>query len=75
MEAAMKAFAGTVVAVWGICVLIGCESSGNQYDGVSRFAGDSPYYGPGSLPREHPAPPAAEVPDTGSGESVQPNLG
>lgn len=70
MEAAMKAFAGTILAVWGICVLTGCESPGNQYDGVSRFAGDSPYYGPGSLPREHPAPPAPEVPDTGSGESA-----
>lgn len=70
MEADMKAFAGTVLAVCGICALTGCESPGNQYDGVSRFAGDGAYYGPGSLPREHPAPPTPEVPDTGPGESA-----
>lgn len=67
----MKAFAGTVLAIWGICALVGCESAGNRYDGVSRFAGsDRPYYGPGSAPREHPAPPAPESPDAGPGKSA-----
>jgi hypothetical protein len=53
------------MAIWGICALVGCESAGNQYDGVSRFAG-APYYGPGSPPRE--PPPAPELPD-GSGST------
>jgi len=56
----MKMFAMTL-AICGICTLAACESStGNQYDGVSRFAGaPGPYYGPGSPPRE---PPIAEPP-------------
>lgn len=61
----MRTFAATLMAVWGICALAACESAGGQqYDGVSRFAGAStPYYGPGSVPREpHPSP---EQPDPG----------
>lgn len=58
----MRTFAATLMAVWGICALVACESAGGQqYDGVSRFAGAStPYYGPGSPPRE--PPPAPELP-------------
>lgn len=56
----MKTFATTFIAICGICALSACESSGGQYDGVSRFAGaPGPFYGPGSPPRE---PPVAEPP-------------
>lgn len=60
----MRTFAATLMAVWGLCALAACESSGGQYDGVSRFAGAStPYYGPGSMPREPAASPSPEQPD------------
>jgi hypothetical protein len=51
----MRSFFATLVTIWGICALTGCESAGGQYDGVSRFA-DRPYYGPGSAPREPSLP-------------------
>lgn len=67
----MKAIARTVLAIWGICVLVGCESAGNRYDGVSRFAGsDRSDYGPDSTQREHSAPSAPEIPDAGPGKSA-----
>ncbi len=67
----MNAFAGTVLAIWGICALVGCESAGNQYDGISRFAdSDRPNYGPGSTPREHTATSTPEIPDAGPGKSA-----
>ncbi len=60
----MRTFAATLMAVWGICALAACESAGGQYDGVSRFAGAStPYYGPGSVPREPTPNPSPEQPD------------
>lgn len=60
----MRTFAATLMAILGICALSACESpGGDQYDGVSRFAGAStPYYGPGSPPRE--VSPAPDSPDT-----------
>ena len=49
----MRTFLATVVTIWGMFALMACESTGGQYDGVSRFAsGYGPYYGPGSPPRE-----------------------
>ncbi len=63
----MRTFAATLVAVWGICALTACESAGGQqYDGVSRFAGAAtPYYGPGSPPREPSPTPSPEQPNPG----------
>jgi hypothetical protein len=46
----MRAFAAISTAILGACTLAACESS-SEYDGVSRFAA-TPYYGPGSPPRE-----------------------
>jgi hypothetical protein len=55
MEAVMKMFAAGMAALIGAGALAACESSGGQYDGVSRFAGSAtPFYGPGSPPREPP---------------------
>lgn len=56
----MRTFLATVMVIWGMCALTACESTGEQYDGVSRFAaGYGPYYGPGSPPREAPGQDAA----------------
>ena len=68
LEAAMKPFTAMFMAIFTICALAACESAGNQYDGVSRFAADRPYYGPGSAP--HEAPPAPEVPGEGPNASI-----
>ena len=58
----MRTFLATVMTIWGMCALMACESTGDQYDGVSRFAaGYGPYHGPGSPPREAPA---QDVPGT-----------
>lgn len=73
MEAILKMFAAGMAALLGAGMLAACESAGGQYDGVSRFAGSAtPFYGPGSPPRE--APPkipgvndqAVAVPEAGS---------
>jgi hypothetical protein len=59
----MRPFMAMLAAIWGVCALVGCETSNNQYDGVSRFAGShGPYYDPGSAPREAPAPPLPDKP-------------
>lgn len=64
----MKAFAAGLSALLAAGALAACESS-SEYDGVSRFAA-TPYYGPGSPPRESPeAPP--EIP----GRTDQDTLG
>ena len=63
----MKAFAATTTAILGACALAACESS-SEYDGVSRFA-STPYYGPGSPPREDlPEIPGRTDQDTLGGE-------
>ena len=52
----------TLIAIGGLCVLAACESDGGANDGVSRFAGPvTPYYGPGSVPREQPVPEAGPL--------------
>lgn len=56
----MKSFVVAATAIMGLASLAACESS-SEYDGVSRFA-STPYYGPGSPPREKEAPPAPEIP-------------
>jgi hypothetical protein len=63
----MKVFAAAVTAILGACTLAACESS-SEYDGVSRFA-STPYYGPGSPPREDlPEIPGRTDQDTLGGE-------
>lgn len=53
----------TLIAISGMCVLAACESDGSKNDGISRFAGSyGPYYGPGSPPREPPAPDVPTIP-------------
>ena len=51
----MKAFFAMIAAAWAMCGLAACETT-QQYDGISRFAETggvvSPYYGPGSTPRD-----------------------
>ena len=61
----MKPLPAGLIAL-GMLALAACESAGEYYDGVSRFAGASqyaappvvtpydaaPYYGPGSPPRD-----------------------
>ena len=65
----MKAFAATVTAILGACAFAACESS-SEYDGVSRFA-STPYYGPGSVPREAPVNETPEI----QGRTDQDTLG
>ena len=52
----MKPSLTTLATVGAMFALAACESTGGEYDGVSRFAGAGygPYYGPGSPPREAP---------------------
>ena len=51
----MNVVAVAAVTLLAAGALAGCESTGDMYDGVSRFAGNStPFYGPGSPPREPP---------------------
>lgn len=52
----------TLIALGGLCTLAACESDGGKNDGISRFAGSvTPYYGPGSVPREQPVPEAGPL--------------
>jgi hypothetical protein len=53
----MKLIVTAISALFGASILSACESAGEHYDGVSRFAGSAPYYGPGSPPREEVVPP------------------
>jgi hypothetical protein len=63
----MRAFAAISTAIVGALALAACESS-SEYDGVSRFAA-TPYYGPGSPPREDlPEIPGRTDQDTLGGE-------
>ena len=66
----MKLFALAGLALTGMWALAACESS-SEYDGVSRFAA-TPYYGPGSPPRE--APPSPDLPEI-PGRTDQDTLG
>jgi hypothetical protein len=54
-EAVMKVLIASLFAVAVLAGASACQSD-NQYDGVSRFADEgsqsSPYYGPGSPPRD-----------------------
>ncbi len=60
----MRPFLATFPAILSVCAVAACQLAGaSQYDGVSRFAAGSPYYGPGSGPRE--TPPAPETPANG----------
>ncbi len=57
----MRPFLATFLSVLSVWALAACESAGgSQYDGVSRFAGEHPFHGPGAGPGE--PPPAPEIP-------------
>lgn len=69
----MKPVAALVSVCLGACLAGACESSG-EYDGVSRFA-STPYYGPGSPPREAPEIPGRTDQDTLGGKLEEPGQG